>query len=164
MLRASGSRKGRGMNSVWVGALCLPRPALFSSALSPFASTASYQRPQTPYYYGEFPGSSWGEAQGPGSSTSCLSRSPPHRGQEARGGPQNSERSQEPVPSLMCPQWMGTPTSSSKSQRKTMPSASTLMKTQAQCCVSFRTPSQVGAAGWSWGQGIFLGRPGAAPG
>lgn len=34
-----------------------------------------------------------------------------------------------------------------------MPSASTLMKNQAQCYASFRTPLQVGAAGWGWGQG-----------
>lgn len=53
-----------------------------------------------------------------------------------------------------------------------MPSASTLMKNQAQCCASFRTPSQVGAAavgggsssweglgGQCWGQELLLGRP-----
>ena len=56
----------------------------------------------------------------------------------------------------MCSQWMGTPTSSSKSRRETTPSASTSMKTQAQCCASFRTPSQVGAAGRSRGQALTL--------
>lgn len=67
-----------------------------------------------------------------------------------------SERSREPALSLMCSQWMGTPTSSSKSRRETTPSASTSMKTQAQCCASFRTPSQVGAADRSRGQALIL--------
>ena len=76
-LRALGSRKGRGMNRT-LGGGPGPSPAcLFSSALSPFASTANSQPPQTPYY-GEFPSSSWGEAQGPGPSASHLSRGPSH--------------------------------------------------------------------------------------
>ncbi|XP_036734091.2 inter-alpha-trypsin inhibitor heavy chain H3 isoform X4 [Manis pentadactyla] len=48
--------------------------------------------------------------------------------------------------------WTGTPTSSSKSQRKTMPSASTSMKPRARCCASFRTLSQI----TSW-RGLFRG-------
>lgn len=127
------------------------------------STVGSNHPPAAPSYYGEFPSSSWGKAQGPGPGASCQSRSPPHKGQRVRGGHWNNERPQDPDTSLMCPQWMGTPTSSSKSQRKTMPSASTLTKSQAQCCASFRTPSQVwlqagaGARGSSW-EGLEISR------
>lgn len=54
------------MNQTLGVVLVLPQACLFSSALSPSVSTASYQSPSSPYYYGEFPRSSGGKAQAQG--------------------------------------------------------------------------------------------------
>lgn len=97
-MRALASRKGWGMNLTLggggrgggAGVLVASQACLFSSALSPFVSTASYQPPSNPYYYGEFPGSYVSKAQGPGPSASCLPRIASHRGQRVRPSTQPS--------------------------------------------------------------------------
>lgn len=157
-MRALGNRKGRGMDQTLGGVLatlCLAQPSL---PLCPQPATRVLEHLTT------MVSSLAPPVMRPRTQHLLLSRSPSPRGQEARGGPWNSERPWEPAPSLMCPQWMGTPTSSSKSQRKMTPSASTLTKNQAQCCASLRTPSQVQATVWGWSQNLFLGRPGSPQG